>query len=301
MYLRLLAALALSVSFTTVSHAGGPHHKHPWHKIGKSISLLKKSYKKQHLGGGTETVTCTGTNNTSVSYKTFLNDGRVLASTVTVRIAGKTTQYLPLLMTNYLNTDSTVTMSMNAATPSQSAFSLDLALTHTPTPQPNLVATYSGSVTVGANSAAITCNVSRPGAGQLGAYTYPATGNFSVYCMRAGEAPNSTALPLVSFGVARNHSRRLVSDFQESRATVDSEALPAFLVSQFAFGKQSLLAELDDGSAAGNMIVRLAADGMRVPTSQPSADPAIFGMWSGTYTRFDAGRQLNEKVECYAF
>lgn len=44
-----------------------------------------------------------------------------------------------------------------------------------------------------------------------------------------------------------------------------------------------------------------AARGVRVPTNQAAGDPTIYGIWAGTYQRFDAGRQLKPDVNCYAY
>ena len=85
----------------------------------------------------------------------------------------------------------------------------------------------------------------------------------------------------------------------EVRSITDSETLPAFLVSQVRFTKANISIEMDDGSAAGNLIGRLAVTGERVPTGQASSDTPIYGVWSGTYERMDAGRQIYTRVTCY--
>ena len=150
----------------------------------------------------------------------------------------------------------------------------------------------------------MTCSAFRQGAGLLKPQTtpppsnpYQTFGNFAVACSRDA-APGT---PILSFEIAGGASRRLISDMTETRAPDDSETLPAFLVSQYAIKKTAALVELDDGSADANMVARLKATGVRVPTNQPAADPAIYGMWSGTYRRLDAGRELNEAVTCVAF
>lgn len=110
----------------------------------------------------------------------------------------------------------------------------------------------------------------------------------------------STGTPLVSFEVAKTASLRLVSDLNEVRSTTDSETLPAFLVSQYRFSKSQIIVEMDDASANGNIIAKLLASGERVPTGQVDSDNPIYGIWSGTYERFDAGRTLYTRATCYA-
>lgn len=268
-----------------------------WQKAKKVIAWLRSTSRQD----GGETVTCVGPNGTTVLYKTATGEGRALASTVSVRLANKTTQYLPLQMTNYLNSDAVVEMRAVSLTGNQGAFSLSLELVTTTAPKANEVATYAGVVSVGAASAEVACSAVRSGAGQLSPQADIGTTHLEIFCMRAGEQPNSTALPVVSFQVARNYSKRLMSDLEEQRAQVDGESLPAYLVSQYALGKARIAIELDDGSVAGNIVAELKASGLRVPTNTPAGSPALYGMWEGLYKRFDAGRELKVVVDCYGF
>lgn len=265
----------------------------------RSIKWLQHAHNRHTLRVPIETVTCAGPNGTTVSYRTSTRDARSLVGAVTVRIANKKAVVPGPLLTGYLNEDDKIVMKGYAPVSGRPAFALRMELIPTVVPKPNEVATYAGTVTMGSNESEITCSATQAGAGLLKPQVR--TGNISVVCMRAGELPNSTALPLVTFETAANPSGRLVSDVNEVRSATDSETLPAFLVSQFTWSKSGLLVEMDDGSAAGNMIVTLDGRGQRVPTNQPVADPAIYGVWTGTYQRFDAGRQLKAEVDCYAF
>lgn len=88
-------------------------------------------------------------------------------------------------------------------------------------------------------------------------------------------------------------SRRLISDLTEARSTTDTETLPSFLVSQYKADAGEVYILLDDASPAGNLIAELDLKAI----GKKKGDKALW-RYQGTYKRFDAGRQLNLKVEC---
>ncbi len=122
-----------------------------------------------------------------------------------------------------------------------------------------------------------------------------ATATIDVACY----AGDTASAPLVTFAFAASPSARLVSDLNEVRGPTDTETLPAFLVSQTRIKKPQLALDLDDASPAGTLIAIVEGRATRVPTNQPAADPAIYGIWSGSYQRLDAGRELKADVTCY--
>lgn len=291
-WLLAAALVATSVAPSAAANVDRSHLR------GSLIQIIKRINTWTPPRTSTETVSCTGADGTTVAFSTSTARDRQLTSAVRVRIAGQTTVVPAVLMTTYANADAGI--AMKAFRPLSTAELLTFVAELVPTvaPQTDEVATYRGTVSVnGAAERHVTCSAFRQGAGLLKPQLVAGGANIEMACYRPGE----TAGPaLVSFSVARNPSQRLISDLQEVRSATDSETLPSFLVSQYSLGKSALVVELDDGSADGNVLARLSASGQRVPGNQPVADPAIYGIWSGTYERFDAGRELNEAVTCYA-
>jgi type IV pilus biogenesis protein CpaD/CtpE len=121
-------------------------------------------------------------------------------------------------------------------------------------------------------------------------------GNIGVKCI---PDENPSEVPLVSFEIANNASARLVSDLQEARTANDVESLPSFLVSQFYQSPSSLRVEMDDGSAEGNQMLLLHTIGERLPAKNSSEARPLYAIWSGSYERLDAGRQLKVDVTCF--
>lgn len=98
---------------------------------------------------------------------------------------------------------------------------------------------------------------------------------------------------LLNANAAANPSKRLISDIYESRSATDQETLPAYLVAQYKADSAGIFLSLDDGSPAGNLIAELDVKAI----GKKKGDKALW-RYQGTYKRFDAGRQLNVKVEC---
>lgn len=269
-------------------------------KIKQNWAALSRLLKLKPAGGAYETVSCSGVDGTTVSFSTTTRPDRTLAGPITVR-NGSQLQIVPALtVSNYVNQDDEIVLSAYKPLTTQLAFALRVELVPTVAPKPNEVATYAGIATRGTVKSAVTCSATRAGAGML----KPQVGAGSqllVGCFGPGQIVAPTTTPLLTSGIANTPSSRLVSDLQETRSTTDSEVLPSFLVSQFTFNKKRLDIEVDDSSPVGNVLARLTARGVRVPTNQAAGDPAIYGIWAGTYERFDAGRQLKSDVTCYAY
>lgn len=268
-------------------------------KIKQNWAAIARLLKLKPAGGVYETMSCAGADGTTISFSTTTRPDRTLAGPITVR-NGSQLQIVPALaVTNYLNHDDEVVLEAYKPLTAELAFGLRVELVPTEAPKPNEVATYAGIATRGTAESAVTCSATRAGAGML----KPQVGtqsNLTVACYVPGQVVGPTTAPLVAFQVANNPSLRLVSDVNEVRSSTDSETLPSFLVSQYGFDKQAIDIELDDASPAGNIIATLFARGVRVPTNQTAGDPAVYGIWAGTYERLDAGRQLKSDVTCYA-
>jgi len=301
-YLPLAVALLTTASAFQPAYAGSPGG-HDFHNKWRSIKWLRGVFGRQTLNVATEKVTCTGPNGTTLSYSTTTKAGRSLIGAVTVRIAGKTTLVPELLLTNFLNEDDQIVMKGYGLASGKPEFSLRMELIATEVPKTNEVATYAGMVSVGSNESAVTCSATRAGAGMLKPQIGIANGlgPLDIMCVLEGQAPAPGVAPLLNFQVSRTASTRLISDVIEVRSPTDSEALPSFLVAEFEYEKPRIVLAVDDGGPNGNLVARLKVRGVRVPTNQPAADPAIYGVWTGTYQRFDAGRELKAHVDCYAF
>lgn len=271
----------------------------------KLVQILKRLGSYTPPRASTENVSCSGADGTTVSYTTSTAKDRQLTGPVRVKIGAQTTSVPALLVTTYANEDASVSMKAFKPLSSDELFAFKAELIATAAPKTDEVATYAATVSVnGGADREVTCSAFRQGAGLLKPQVpqpptnqWQTVGDLSIACSRDA-APGA---PIVSFSASGAISNRLITDVNETRSTTDTEALPSFLVSQYAFKKSATLVELDDASPAGNLIGRLKLAGVRVPTSQPAADPAIYGMWTGTYRRFDVGRELNEAVTCVAF
>jgi hypothetical protein len=288
----LIAAL-LPVEIARATPPDTAKMKQNWVAIARLLKL-------KPAGGVYETMSCAGTDGATVSFSTTTRPDRTLAGPISVR-NGSQLQIVPALtVTNYINHDDEVVLEAYKPLSAELAFGLRLELVPTVTPKLDEVATYAGFATRGTDKTAVTCSATRVGAGTL--KPQPETGqNINIGCFAPGQVVGPTTLPLAAFSIANNPSKRLISDIIETRSSNDTEALPSFLVSQFTFDKQGVEIDVDDGSPSGNTIATLTARGVRVPTNQAASDPAIYGIWAGTYQRFDAGRQLKSDVTCYAY
>lgn len=300
--LSVLTAVVIASTSVGTAFATPPKEteasKLQWQKLIKIIQALKKNPRPKTPN---ENVSCTGPNGTTITYRTSSEGGRSLVSPVSIVSGGARQTFQPSQIGAYLNVDDQVVMKAIAARSQVPSFSLHLGLTDTVTPAMDQVATYQGTITAsfgnGAGTAKdVSCSVTRLGFGTL-PNPVP-SGNRSVKCYISGTDAAASTVALISLDVARNPSSRLISDLQEVRSPTDTETLPSFLVSQFSYDASRLYAEVDDGSPDGRRIARLSARGERLLAN--SADNAgLVGSWTGTYERFDDGRQLRNDVDCY--
>lgn len=123
------------------------------------------------------------------------------------------------------------------------------------------------------------------------AFVSSAHSNYEINCFDTKIKNPKTAI--VSAIAASNPSRRLISDILETRSSTDTESLPSFLVSQYKADSSEIYLAVDDGSPAGVLIAELDLRAV----GKKKGDKALW-RYQGTYKRFDAGRQLNARVEC---
>lgn len=293
-----IAVLAAIIPISEAS-AAKPNYdrKFNWPQFIAIVERLKEQNRNKM---GVERVTCSSEDGTTIDFTTSGVEGRDLTSTVRVRVDNRTTVLSGSQISNYYNADDRMAFDAfkKSSTEPYVSFRADLAPTERP--QVDEVATHSGTVTMtstgySATPHKVTCNTFRKGAGVLKPQGVGA-GNIQAKCFEGAKRAN----PLVYFEIADSPSARLVTDLQEVRSPTDSEVLPAFLVSQIRFTKAQIAIELDDGSAQGNLVGKLIATGERVPTGQVDSENPIYGIWSGTYERFDSGRQAYSSVTCYA-
>ena len=211
---------------------------------------------------------------------------------------GSQLQIVPALtVTNYVNQDDEIALLAYKPLTAELAFGLRVELVPTVAPKLYEVATYAGIATRGTVKTAVTCSATRSGAGVL----KPQVGLDPFELLVACYRDEITGIPLFSYKVKNAPSRKIVTDFQEFRDQSDNSFLSSFQVTQSSFDKEALQLVLDDGQGGADIVAKLEARGVRVPTNQATADPAIFGIWAGTYERFDAPRQFKSDVTCYAF
>lgn len=264
------------------------------------IAIVERLKEQNRNKMGVERISCSSDDGTTVDFTTSGVEGRDLASTVRIKVDNRVTVLSGSQISNYYNADDRMAFDAFKKSSTEPYFSFRADLAPTDKPQVDEVATHSGTVTMTSTgySAAphkVTCNTFRKAAGVMKPQGLGAS-NIQVKCFEGA----ARATPLVYFEIADNPSSRLLSDLQEVRSPTDSETLPSFLVSQVRFTKAQIAIELDDGSVQGNLIGKLIATGERVPTGQVDSENPIFGIWSGTYERFDNGRQAYSPVTCYA-